>query len=260
MFDCESKRGSWLASPLVVKDVAVLCSLACQAVAVQTTDGTLIWSITFQSPVFSTPCEFTISSESYVVIAEVKGTIHCLKVRSGKEASCFLLPVNLIFAITVFSLVQVLIIYFILPYNLQIWSWKAAGHIFAPISVVPHHSKSSEKQFKILVGCYDFHLYSLSVSSKNEVQLDWSANLSATISSATFPFLIRTANGVVHHCATVGNSAGSLFLLNLRDGTICSKYNVNSEVFSSSVVYKDKVYFGCRDDNVYCLRIRLVRE
>ena len=85
-----------MASPLVVKDVAILCSLACKVAAVHTDDGVMIWSVAFQSPIFSTPCAFTAVSESYVVIAEVEGTIHCLKVNSGKQASYFLHFVSLV--------------------------------------------------------------------------------------------------------------------------------------------------------------------
>ena len=133
-----------------------------------------------------------------------------------------------------------------------------AGHIFAPLTTVPCHSPDN-KQCELLVGCYDNHVYSLLVSSEC-VELNWRSNLSAAVSSAPFPFCIRTADGTEHWCATVINSAGCVFVLNLYDGVICTKFDVNAEVFSSPVVYKDKVFFGCRDDNVYCLQLGLVKN
>lgn len=107
----------------------------------------------------------------------------------------------------------------------------------------------------IVFGCYDFYLYCLFNNADNEISLKWKISLGARIGAAPFPFKIRTCDGINNVCVSVCNSAGEFFIVNLQDGGIHGYLNVDSEVFSSPVVYNDKVYFGCRDNSMYCLRM-----
>ncbi|XP_034246530.1 beta-alanine-activating enzyme [Thrips palmi] len=215
--DC---KGNWLAAPLILGKIAILCNLGKLVSAVHTMDGKVIWSTSLSNPVFSTPSHFSTSLGDYVVAAEVKGTLHCLNVATGEV----------------------------------VWTWKAGGFIFAPLVIVPDFSCTDTHY--ILVGCYDFCLYCLFINPQNEISLKWKISLGARIGAAPFPFNIRTCDGVNNLCATVCNSAGEVFIVNLNDGGIHCYHNIDSEVFSSPVVYNDKIYFGCRDNSMYCLRMQ----
>ncbi len=60
---------------------------------------------------------------------------------------------------------------------------------------------------------------------------------------------------------TAGNSynsrdTGKLFLLDRMSGELLSSIEVPYAVFSSPVLAENKVYFGCYDENVYCVEIK----
>ena len=57
--------------------------------------------------------------------------------------------------------------------------------------------------------------------------------------------------GVVCICSTLGG----VFLLDLTDGHICGHLQLPGEVFSSPVLFQDKVLVGCRDNNLYALHV-----
>lgn len=52
-------------------------------------------------------------------------------------------------------------------------------------------------------------------------------------------------------------SNGCLCVIEARSGAILLKYRLPNETFSSPVVYSNSVYIGCRDDNVYSLKLDL---
>lgn len=135
----------------------------------------------------------------------------------------------------------------------QVWTWTAGGFIFAPLVVVP--DASLQGTHSVLVGCYDFYLYCLVINADNQVSLQWKTLLGARIGAAPFPFDIRTCDNR-NVCVSVCNSNGQLFILSLHDGSIHSSYHVHAEVFSSPVVHQDRIYFGCRDNFMYCLTMR----
>lgn len=215
-------KGNWLASPLILGDIAIVCSLAGRAYALKTANGNVMWTVTFHQPIFSTPCHLSTPSTTLVVIAEVKGAVICLNALNG----------------------------------VQVWSWQAPGLIYAPLIIVPTSSQNVDMQYQILVSCHDCFLYCLSVTIKNNVLVKWKVNLGASILSAPFPFSIRTSDKSDKLCCVVSNKAGGVAVVGLQDGSIFGKFHAESEVFSSPVVCKDYVYFGCRDNFVYCLRIQ----
>lgn len=146
---------------------------------------------------------------------------------------------------------------FILLLNfLKVTQWQAPGHVFAPLTILQDSSLRHVAQHLILVACYDHHIYALSIKDSTEMSLHWKMNLGASIASAPYPFVISTVENGRSPCAAVANSAGRVFLISLNDTKILSEYDVQSEVFSSPVVEQGRVYFGCRDNNLYCLEIK----
>lgn len=139
---------------------------------------------------------------------------------------------------------------------LKLTYWQAPGHVFAPLTILQDSTLRCVAQNLILVACYDQHIYALSIKDSTEMSLHWKINLGARIGSAPYPFVIGTDENVMSACAAVVNSAGRVFIISLDDGRIFCQYDVHSEVFSSSVVVQGRVYFGCRDNNFYCLEIK----
>lgn len=80
-------KGNWLAAPLILGEIAILCNLGKLVSAVQTTDGKVLWSFCLSHPIFSTPSNFSTILGNFVVIADVKGTLHCLKALTGEVVS-----------------------------------------------------------------------------------------------------------------------------------------------------------------------------
>ncbi|KAK3930866.1 Beta-alanine-activating enzyme [Frankliniella fusca] len=78
-------KGNWLASPLIIADMAIICSLAGKVYAINTENSNIIWTVSLNQPIFSSPCNLSTSSISFVVIAEVKGAVTCLSALTGEQ-------------------------------------------------------------------------------------------------------------------------------------------------------------------------------
>lgn len=77
--------------------------------------------------------------------------------------------------------------------------------------------------------------------------LKFKTHLDAPISSASCilqEYLIATPTTI-----------GSVFLINLENGTIQTHINLGEQIFSSPCVFDNKIYIGCRDNNLYCLEV-----
>lgn len=48
---------------------------------------------------------------------------------------------------------------------------------------------------------------------------------------------------------------GRLLILDLAAGKLVVDHKFPGEIFSSPVIYQNRIYIGCRDNNLYCLEI-----
>ena len=66
---------------------------------------------------------------------------------------------------------------------------------------------------------------------------------------------VTGTDGKNYDVVVVCTTRGRVCLLDVADGMLLGECVLEGEVFSSPVVCMDKVYVGCRDDNLYCIQI-----
>ncbi|XP_023932610.1 acyl-CoA synthetase family member 4 [Lingula anatina] len=161
----------------------------------------------------------------------------------------------------------------------MLWSYSTSGPIFSSPCI---HQSDDRKTELIIFGSHDHYVYCLPSDAPT---LRWKMKTSSQVYSTPFVFpvlkteivpkLIDNSNEIPNTSEKPGNicknvknfetyenfvcicaTNGSLYLLALEDGTCFSQYNLPGEVFSSPVVFGDKILVGCRDDYIYCLQMR----
>ena len=144
----------------------------------------------------------------------------------------------------------------------------------SPVTFLSPHSG----QLNLLFGCNAGNVYCL-----NEMgELVWSTELangpivaSLTVLPSHLLFSIQKESEELYtlqrkrklpqqQIPNLGNSScsllavisskGDVYLLQSDNGRLVHQHSIAGDVFSSPVVYDDCIVFGCRDDNVYCLR------
>ena len=125
----------------------------------------------------------------------------------------------------------------------------------------------------ILCGSHNHDIYCLTVSGK----LLWSFTTQSEVYATPFVFtLCRSCSSTptvalsknpkcvvptqCDDCRTlvcVCCTTGYLYILDIVNGRLLTSHQVDGELFSSPVVYKDSIVVGCRDDNVYCFNVAL---
>lgn len=50
-------------------------------------------------------------------------------------------------------------------------------------------------------------------------------------------------------------TSGNVCLIDIETGVITINFCLPSEIFSSPCVCDNKIYIGCRDNNLYCLQL-----
>ena len=55
--------------------------------------------------------------------------------------------------------------------------------------------------------------------------------------------------------AAFASTKGNLYLVKVEDGTVLCKFQMEGEIFSSPVLYRNCLVVGCRNDMVYCFDI-----
>lgn len=81
----------------------------------------------------------------------------------------------------------------------------------------------------------------------DSVSLKFKTFLDAAISSAS---CVYKQNYLV-----TATTAGSVYLINLADGVIRAQIRLAGQIFSSPCVCDDRIYLGCRDNNLHCLAV-----
>lgn len=131
--------------------------------------------------------------------------------------------------------------------------WKvhiSSSPIFSSPSVVPHVDLADTSRM-VIFGSHDGYLRCLTTLSG---ALQWELFLGSVVFSS--PFCEHVClNGATKIVCAAATAAGVFFLVDVRLGMILGKIDLNGEIYSSPVIFKNKVYIGCRNNNVYCLDI-----
>ena len=126
-----------------------------------------------------------------------------------------------------------------------IWTYKTDGNIFSSFEFLP-----IANGMQIFFGCHDRKLRCLNYTFEDKIAaLCWEKELQSQIYSTPKIIAINSESFIVS-CSTNGH----INLLSINTGVIESSLKLPGEVFSSPVVYKDQLFVGSRDNNLYCLK------
>lgn len=124
----------------------------------------------------------------------------------------------------------------------EIWSFKTNGEIFSSFTL----ENGPDNKVMIYFGCHDHDLRCLSYDTeKKTIEMLWKVQLQSQIFS-TPKFC---DNGTIVSFTT----NGWINLIDKASGEIKKKLQLPGEVFSSPYVLKDKIFVGCRNNNLYCI-------
>ena len=119
---------------------------------------------------------------------------------------------------------------------------------YLPPSSSPSGDRHSHRQL-VVFGSHDGHVTCLDPSSG---RLEWTTRVSTSPVYST-PFVFPQGR---HRRVAVASTDGMLYILGLHSGKIVTEFALPGEVFSSPIVVNDCLIVGCRNDDVYCLRLR----
>lgn len=124
---------------------------------------------------------------------------------------------------------------------LQMWKYQTSNQVFSSLLYYSGF---------VIFGCQDHFLYCLQLE-KSSASLKFKTRLDSPISSAS---CILEQKFIV-----TPTTAGSIFLISLESGEIQTQINLDAQIFSSPCVCDNRIYIGCRDNNLYCLEINKLK-
>jgi len=129
-----------------------------------------------------------------------------------------------------------------------LWKFETDGHIFSSFLF----NSINDNNVQIIFGCHDNKLRYLNYDNQeSKVSLKWITDLQSQIYGTPKIINYNTKNFVVS-CST----NGYVNLLNNLSGKIESSSKLPGDIFSSPLIYNDKLFIGCRDNYVYCLSLK----
>ncbi len=110
----------------------------------------------------------------------------------------------------------------------------------------------------IVIGSHDSSVYCMSTSGC----LIWSFetdspvySTSSLVESTTRDNSAVKSQGIPGRCIVVCSTDGKLYVVDIKSGKKIGFVDLNCEIFSSPIVYGNKIVIGCRDNNVCCIQM-----
>ncbi|XP_065584190.1 beta-alanine-activating enzyme-like isoform X2 [Artemia franciscana] len=205
--------------------------------------GKLKWKVKYgNGSVFSSPA--ATCDGALLFSGSLDGTVSCInsegekwKKKLGNPIFSSPLPFD---DVVVFGCVDGCIYGFDFAGN-EVFKFFASGPIFSSFCLTTNSPR------KILFGSHDFHLYCI----KPEGSQVWKHRFNSPIYSTPFAFKLGS-----RELTAAVSTSGELRLLNANSGDCLATYSLSGEVFSSPVVWANKIFVGCRNNMVYCLSIK----
>ena len=110
------------------------------------------------------------------------------------------------------------------------------------------HTDHSQNLF--LFGDHDCSLHSVT----EEMCTNWKIKFDSAIGSCPFVGSIILPQGKLAMCCCCTVN-GNVFILDMTTGRTLTTIKLPGEIFSSPLIIGDQIVIGCRDNNVYCLKI-----
>lgn len=101
-----------------------------------------------------------------------------------------------------------------------------------------------------LFGDHDCSLHSVT----KEMCFNWSIKLDSPIGACPFIGNLNSPKGTLSICCCCTTN-GSIFILDIATGKILASTKLPGEIFSSPLIVGNQIVVGCRDNNVYCLKL-----
>ena len=128
------------------------------------------------------------------------------------------------------------------------WKFQTEGNIFSSFLFAP--TGEAPNEVLIVFGCHDKKLRCLNYNfEKASVKLDWHLELQSEIFSS--PKLAEIDSNTFVVCCTTD---GHIDFVRLSDGTNLNSLKVSGEIFSTPVIFGRKIFVGCRDNFLYCIK------
>ncbi|XP_046395203.1 beta-alanine-activating enzyme [Ischnura elegans] len=197
----------------------VLCaSLSGMCAGLTERDGRILWKNSLDAPIFASPLVYG----HYAVFSSVKGMVICFSAKFGEK----------------------------------VWSFQAGGNVFSSFTTVVVGSERL-----IVFGCHDHYVYCL---SSDGVPV-WKKEVHSPVFATPFEFPVKfqvasneeggAVADVMTQLLAVCSTAGHLYILDCRNGTMIADVKVHGEIFSSPAVLCNQIVFGCRNNFLYCFTI-----
>ncbi|XP_055491682.1 beta-alanine-activating enzyme isoform X2 [Leucoraja erinacea] len=132
----------------------------------------------------------------------------------------------------------------------QLWQFATRGPIFSSPCIY-HFSATKQK---IIFGSYDSFVYCLN----EDGDLVWKFETSKQVYAVPFLYPNSDFNG--RTLVAVMSTDGSLWILVAATGELITSYSIPGEVFSSPVIWENKLIVGCRNNYVYCVEMSTLEE
>ncbi|EDW12357.1 beta-alanine-activating enzyme [Drosophila mojavensis] len=209
-----------VASPLELskQQAVIICTLDGGYACVSLMDGAVKWMQKCKEPFFASPVLLD-SSATIFLCAEVAGRVHACDVNSGKILA----------------------------------THEVDGNIFS--SLVVKAPPTDMGHTFVLFGCIDHHLYCLrcktDASMHVSFELHWKVDVCSSIYATPTILTVEANENLVFCCATNGR----IVVAKLGNGHIQWMNKMGGELFSTPCHIESlrRVYFGCRDNFLYCM-------
>ena len=104
-----------------------------------------------------------------------------------------------------------------------------------------------------LFGDHDNVLYSVT----KEMCINWKVKLDSPIGSCPFTGSLNLPQGKLEICCCCTVN-GNVFVLDVTTGEVLVTQKLPGEIFSSPLILANRIVVGCRDNNVYCLKLNII--
>lgn len=216
-------------------------------------DGTQIWKTeASQGGICATGCLHRQSTS--VLFGTLDGSCLALEQSSGHitwkrklQDPIFVTPVVLQTGYVLFCSVAGVLYCFDIETNCQIWRYAIHGNVFSYPVIRNVEFTNTEH---VILTSHNKHVYCLEMSRKmtegNEPNLRYKLQMSSPIFATPWCEDERMF---------VACTDGILKVFDLSEGKLLASKQLPGETFSSPVVHNDLIVLGCRDNNLYILKL-----
>lgn len=119
-----------------------------------------------------------------------------------------------------------------------LWKYEADGPIFSSLT------KNGDS---LIFGCHDKNLYIVN-PTVDLCRLVGKVEFDSAISTSTYVYEEDDISVIVAAC-----NVGIIYVIDAKTCAVLKQIRLPNEIFSSPVVFRRKLYLGCRDNYLYCI-------